>query len=541
MPAPYTKKTFGQLPAEMAARFGDREGLVFEDQRLSFAEMAARIDRAAKGLIAIGVQPGDKVGLWLLNQPEWMDLMFAIAKIGAVLVPINTRFRTNDLEYVLTQSDCAYLITHDRSGPVDYLQMVRETVALPAEGTAIADPRRPELRAVIIVSEATHVGTIAWTDVLSGGEPIDDAAIAARGAAVDPDDPAFIMYTSGTTGFPKGVVHTHNLLQLITFRAKHMEMTENDIILNYLPLFHLFGFSEGALMSMVSGAKQVLTATFDADECIRLAESEGATIMHGFETHLKWVVEAQERQQCDLSKLRTGIFAAGMQSAVPIFRRAMETFPTMRTVSGFGMSEVGVGVTFGALDDNLSRRLESSGGPIDGQEVRIVDPDTGADQPIDVPGELLVKTYGVMQGYYKKPAETAACYDDEGWFHTGDTASMRADGYIRFLGRYKDMLKVGGENVDPMETEGLLLDHPAVHQIAIVSLPDPQLAEVPVAFVEKTPGADITGDAIIDHCRGKLASFKIPRHVHFVEDWPMTASGKIRKVELRETAKELFL
>lgn len=541
MPAPYTKRTFGQLPADMAARFGPREGLVFEDRRLSFAEMAARVDRTAKGLIALGVQPGDKVGLWLLNQPEWMDLMFAVAKVGAVLVPINTRFRTNDLEYVLTQSDCAYLITHDKSGPVDYLEMVRETVDLPTEGTAINDPRRPELRAVITVSDATHAGTVAWASLLSGAESIEDAALSTRANAVDPDDPAFIMYTSGTTGFPKGVVHTHNLLRLIVFRARHMEMTEDDVILNYLPLFHLFGFSEGALMSMVTGAKQVLTATFDADECIRLAETEGATIMHGFETHLKWMVEAQERQQCDLSKLRTGIFAAGMQSAVPIFRRAMETFPTMRTVSGFGMSEVGVGVTFGALDDNLSRRLESSGGPIDGQEVRVVDPDTGADQPIDVPGELLVKTYGIMQGYYKKPEETAACYDDEGWFHTGDTASMRADGYIRFLGRYKDMLKVGGENVDPMETEGLLLDHPAVHQIAIVSLPDPQLAEVPVAFVEKTPGVEITGAAIIEHCRGKLASFKIPRHVHFVTDWPMTASGKIRKVELRETAKELFL
>jgi len=540
MPAPYIKKTFGSLPAEMAARFGAREGLVFEDQRLSFAEMSVRVDRAAKGLIAIGVQPGDKVGLWLLNQPEWMDLLFAIAKIGAVLVPINTRFRTLDLEYVLTQSDCAYLITHDRSGPVDYLEMVRETVDLPTAGTAIEDAKRPKLRGVIIVSEARHSGTIAWADLLTGAASIGDAALETRADAVDPDDPAFIMYTSGTTGFPKGVVHTHNLLRLIVFRAKHMEIDEYDIILNYLPLFHLFGFSEGALMSMVSGAKQVLTATFDADECIRLAESEGATIMHGFETHLKWMVEAQERQRCDLSKLRTGIFAAGMQSAVPIFRRAMETFPTMRTVSGFGMSEVGVGVTFGALDDNLSRRLESSGGPIDGQEVRIVDPDTGTDQPIDVPGELLVKTYGIMQGYYKKPEETAACYDDEGWFHTGDTASMRADGYIRFLGRYKDMLKIGGENVDPMETEGLLLDHPAVHQIAIVSLPDPQLTEVPVAFIEKVPGADVTEEAIINYCRGKVASFKIPRHVQFVEDWSMTASGKIRKIELRETAKEIF-
>ena len=541
MPEPYTKTTFGELPARMAARFSDREGLVFEDRRYSFAEMAARIDRAAKGLIAIGVLPGDKVGLWLLNQPEWMDLMFAVAKIGAVLVPINTRFRTRDLEYVLTQSDCAFLLCHDTSGPIDYLEMVREVVALPAEGTAINDPERPEMRAVITVSDNKHRGTIAWADLLVGADTVADDTLAARAADVNPDDPVFFMYTSGTTGFPKGAVHTHNLLRLIVFRAKRMAMSENDVILNYLPLFHLFGFSEGALMSMVSGAKQVLTASFDPDECIQLAARERATIMHGFETHLKEMVEAQQRHRGDLSSLRTGIFAAGMQSAVPIFRRALEAFPTMRTVSGFGMSEVGVGVTFGALDDDLSRRLESSGGPIDGHEVRIVDPDTGADQPVGIPGELLVRGYGIMQGYYKKPEETAKCYDADGWFHTGDTASMREDGYIRFLGRYKDMLKVGGENVDPMETEGMLLDHPAVHQVAIVSLPDPTLTEVPVAFVEKIPGADATNDDIIAYCRGKVASFKIPRHVQFVEDWPMTASGKIRKMNLRETAKELFL
>lgn len=541
MPAPYDSKTFGALPHEMAARFGAREALVFEGRRFTFADLSNSIDRVARGLMAIGVAPGDKVGLWLLNQPEWMDVMFAVAKIGAVLVPINTRFRTHDLDYLLSQSDCAWLITHDRSGPVDYLDMVRKEVALPAEGTRIDDPRRPMLRGVVTVSDERHAGTIAWPDLLAAAEEVDENRLAARAAAVDPDDPVFIMYTSGTTVFPKGVVHTHNLLRLIVFRARLMKLDERDVILNYLPLFHLFGFSEGALISMVSGAKQIVTATFDPDECIRLAEAEKATIMHGFETHLKAMVEAQERQRCDLSALRTGIFAAGMQNAVPIFRRALECFPTMRTVSGFGMSEVGVGVTFGALDDTLSQRTEASGRPIDGHEVRIVDPDTGRDQPAGVPGELLVRGYSLMQGYYKKPEETANCYDAEGWFHTGDTACMRDDGCIRFLGRYKDMLKVGGENVDPMETEGLLLEHPAVHQVAVVSLPDEKLAEVPVAFVQRIPDAELSEDEVIGFCRGKVASFKIPRHVHFVDDFPMTASGKIRKVELRETAKEIFL
>lgn len=540
MPKPYVPKTFGSLPETMAERFPDREALVFGDQRLTFSQVNDEIDRVARGFIAVGIKPGDKVALWLMNQPEWIFIMFALAKVGAIQVPVNTRFRTHDLSYLLKQSDCAFVITHDTSGPVDFLGMVREVLRVPDSGHWIEDPGFPKMRGVIVLSDQAQPGTIGWADVLAQSAAVPQRELRSHTDHPDPQDTAFIMYTSGTTGMPKGVMHSHNLLRLIEFRAAHMDMSENDIILNYLPLFHLFGYSEGALLSMLTGAKQILMATFDPDEAMRLVEAEKVTMMHGFETHLKDLVEAQARQQCDTSSLTKGIFAAGMQSATPIFKKAFATFPTLRPITGFGMSEVGVGVTLGALDDNLSQRAESSGGTMDDHEVRIVDPESGDDQPVGVPGELLVKGYSVMRGYYNKPEETAKCFDADGWFHTGDTACWRDDGYIRFLGRYKDMLKVGGENVDPMEVEGLLLEHSDVHQIAVVALPDARLGEVPVAFIQRVSRSDATETAIIDYCRGKVASFKIPRHVMFVDEFPMTSSGKIRKVELREIAAKEF-
>ena len=534
----YPKKTFGSLPAIMAERFGDRESLVFEDHRESFEAFSAQVDRVARGLIALGIQPGDHVALWLLNRPEWLYLMFALAKVGAVQVPVNTRFRTGDLEYLLQQSESAFLITHDRSGPVDYLGMVRQVVDLSETGAAVADPSFPRLRSVVILGEGEHAGTIAFEALLAGADSVGASELARRADSVDPDAPVFIMYTSGTTGFPKGVVHTHRLLHMIEERAFRMAITHNDVILNYLPLFHLFGYSEGALMSLLTGAKHVVTETFDPDLCLRLIEEEQATIIHGFETHFKDLTEAQERQGRDVSTLRTGVLAAGMQSAVPIVERAAAAFPSARFVTGYGMSEMGAGTLIGSLDDDVAHRAETSGFPAPGCSFRIADPETGAEQPVGVPGEMLFKGPSLMQGYYKKPEETAASFDADGWFHTGDTGMWCEDGCIRFLGRYKDMLKVGGENVDPMEVEALLLQHADVQQVAVVSYPDARLTEVPVAFVQRAKGSEIEASAVIEYCRGKVASFKIPRHVLFIDEFPMTASGKIRKVELRNEALE---
>jgi len=533
----YAKKTFGSLVDAMATRFGAREALLFEDERYTFEGVRERVDEVARALIALGVKPGDHVAVWLMNRPEWIFIMFALARIGAVQVPVNTRFRTHDLAYLLKQSDARYLIAHDVSGPVDFLAMIRETVALPATGTRVEDANYPELRQVIILGRAGHPGCVEWNAMLDLAPRIAADELAARVDAVDPDHPVFIMYTSGTTGFPKGVMHNHVMLRLVEERAFRLAITECDTILNYLPLFHLFSYSEGALTSMLTGARQILTETFDPGRALELVERERVTIMHGFETHLKDLSDAQERVRRDLSSLRTGLFACGMQSGVPICRRAAEVLAPMVTVTGYGMSEMGAGTLVGSLGDSVEQRAESSGYIAPGYECRIVDPDSGDEQPIGVAGEIVFKGYGMMLGYYKKPVETAASYDNDGWFRTGDMGVRRADGYVRFLGRYKDMLKVGGENVDPMEIEGLLLSVPGVRQAAVVGLPDARLTEVPVAFVQRQAGASLSAEDVIAHCRGKVASFKVPRHVLFIDAFPMTASGKIRKVELRETAR----
>lgn len=536
----YAKRKFGDLADDAAMRYGAREALVFQDERYSFAELASEIDQAAKGLMAQGVERGDHVALWLNNCSEWIFLCFALAKIGAVLVPLNTRFRTHDLAYVLRQSDSTMLITHDRSGPIDYLGMVREVVDLPPTGHVIRDPKFPALRRLVILGDVEAGDIAPWTEVKRSGRKVGDAELAARAASVDPDDPVFIMYTSGTTGFPKGVVHGHKLIRNVEERGFRMAITPNDIILNYLPLFHAFGYSEGALMSVITGAKQVLTAMFDPDECLDLVAREKVTVMHGFEAHMKGLTEAQERNARDIGSLRTGLFAAGMHSATPILRRGAKVLAPLKSISGFGMTETWIGVGLGSLDDGETQRCESSGSVGLGYEARIVDLETGADQPPGTPGELLVKGYSLMLGYYKKPEETAAAHDADGWFHTGDLAVWLDDGRMRFLGRHRDMLKVGGENVDPMEVEGLLLEHPEIHQIAIVGFPDERLSEIPVAFVQCIPGAVLDAEAVMDFCRGKVASFKIPCQVVFVDDFPMTASGKIRKVDLRKDAKRLL-
>jgi fatty-acyl-CoA synthase len=534
------QRRFGDLADDIAARLPDREGLVFGPSRYTFSEVAAHIDEAARRLIAAGVKHGEHVALWLNNSDDWIFISFAVQKIGAVLVPINTRFRTRDLSYVLAQSDSCFLITHDRSGPVDYAAMVCEAVALPASGDSVRDPRYPLLRRVILLGQSPQAGTVDWTSLAKPAREISADHLAARARGVDSAATAFIMYTSGTTGFPKGVVRTHELIRNVEERAFRMAITPNDTILNYLPLFHAFGLSEGAWMSMITGARQIVTRGFDPEESLDLIERERVTIIHGFEAHMKSLTEAQEARPRNLSSLRTGIFAAGMLSATPVVRRGMQALAPLKNLSGFGMTEVWLGVALSSLDDDEAHRCEASGWPGLGYELRIVDDASGDVLGPGVVGELHVRGWAVMKEYYKKPAETAAAFTKDGWFRTGDAAMWLSDGYLRFLGRYKDMLKVGGENVDPMETEGLLLEHPYVQQVAVVGLSDERLGEVAVAYVERRAGTTIDAEDVLSHCRGKIASFKLPRHVVFVDAFPMTESGKIRKADLREDARKRF-
>ncbi len=534
----FEKRTLGGLLDDAARRYGPREALTFEGQRWTFQELQEQVDRTARALIHLGVRPGDKMSLWMPNRPEWLYILFAAAKIGAVLVPINTRFRTNDLEYVVRQSDSSTLIIQSRSGPVDYLAMVEEVCPeLNWDSSdALAPAGFPKLRRVVALGDEKRKGIWDWDDVLAAADEVSDDEMARRHAGVDPDDTALLMYTSGTTGFPKGVMHNHNIQRTLIDGGNRMGMTARDVILMYLPLFHCFGLYEGPIMSLVSGARMVLMPLFDAGEALRLIEEEQCTVLNGFDTHFFDIINHPQCAATDKSSLRTVLFAAGMASSEPVARRTQRML--CPTITAWGMTEVGVGGTRSFLDSPEDDRCQASGHPLPGYEFKVIDPETGETQPPDALGELCVRGYALMQGYYRKPEETAQAVDAGGWLHTGDVATIRDDDRVRFFGRYKDMLKVGGENVDPMEVEAFLMEHPAVNRVQVIGVPDPRLSEVACACVVTEPGQAVTLEDVDAYCRGKLASFKIPRYLMLMDDYPMTSSGKVQKYLLRDMAQE---
>lgn len=532
----YPKKCIGSLVDDLARQMGSKTGLSFNGRKYTFAEMADHVDRAARALMSLGIQQGDHVAVWLNNSPDWLFLQYAISKIGAIIVPLNTRFRSHDIDYVLRQSDSKLLITHDVSGPIDYLALLNEAVKMPGNGTDIKDPDFPSLEKVVILSDTKHPGTILWRDAKEAGKSINESELKERSEHVEPDDVTIILYTSGSTGFPKGVMHSHNIIRAMEERAYRLNITSKDVIINYMPLFHAFGLSEGSLMSMLTGSMQVLTENFIPDEALDLIEREKVTIMHGFDIQIKMLIDAQEKKPRRTESLRFGWLPAGPSNVTPVARKAKDVFPTWKSLTGFGMTEIWTGACISALDDTEEQRFEASATPAMTSEVRVADPQTNEPLPAGVEGEIQIRGLTVTRGYYNKPKETKETFTEDGWLKSGDLGYFREDGHLRFVGRLKDMLKVGGENVDPMEVEGYILGLDGVQQISVVGVYDPRLGEVPIAYIQKKDNSSITKENIIEFCRNKLASYKIPKHIVFVDEYPMTASGKIRKVDLRQDA-----
>lgn len=531
-------QTLGELIDEAAVRFGPAPCLGFEGRWESFAETWEATDRVARGLVALGVKPGDKVALWMTNRPEWIHVMYALAKIGAIMVPVNTRFRTTDLDYILRQSDTSTLITMDESGPIRYLDMTLELCpelkSHPRDQAPVMH-EFPELRRVISLGEQRAAGVWSWEEMLAAGEGSAPEIIRERQAAVRPGDTLYIMYTSGTTGFPKGAEQSHAVIRNARATADSMAMTPDDCTVMFLPLFHAFGFFEGALLTFVCGARMVLTEAFNPAEILRIIERERGSVIHGFDTHWQDLIDEPTRAERDLSSLRTGILACGAPSSVAVAERAQDAL--CPTITGYGMTEIMPGALLGVFGDTRDHSVRTSGRPSKDYEFRVIDAETGRDQPDGTPGEMIVRGYAVMKGYYKKPEETARDIDADGWFHTGDMGVREPDGYFRFLGRYKEMLKVGGENVDPMEVEAYFLGHPAVSKIQIIGVPDGRLSEIPIGFVILRPGHVVTEDNLRHFARGHIASYKIPRHFFFVDEFPMTSSGKVKRFELRHIAR----
>ncbi len=534
----YRKRTLGGILDEAAQRWGEREAFSFNGQRWTYAAFHAETNRLAKGLIALGVQPGEHVAVWMTNRPEWLFIMFGIAKVGACIVPLNTRYRTDDVAYTLTQSRSRTLISLDRSGPVDYQSMLADAMPnITQTPTRLVIENYPDLERLVILGEVSLPHATSWTALLALGEGVSDATLSARAAAVDPDGLMMLAYTSGTTGHPKGVMHSHRPIRNTHERSQIMGYTQYDVHMNYLPLFHIYAFSEIVMMSVLCGSRHVMMDAFDAERALDLAAQENATVLHGFEAHWLDLLTAQARQARTLN-VRIGTLPSGVESTIPIAERVQDVF--CPTISGFGMSESWAYVSVNNPLHTREQRVQASGYPMNDYEFRVVNVDTGHEQPVDEAGELWVRGYAVMRGYWEKPEATLEALDAQGWLHTGDMARLRGDGHLVFLGRYKDMLKVGGENVSPAEVEAYLRKMPEIMDAAVVAYPDPRLAEVPVAFVILKAGQQVSAEELVARMKGKVASYKIPRHIVFTDSYPMTSSGKIRKVELRAQARTLL-
>lgn len=525
----------GDLPSRAAQNWGEREALVYGERRWTFRALDEEVERCAWALMHAGFGPGDKVGLWFTNRPEYIFLLFAIARIGAIAVPLNTRYRSLDIAYCLGQSECNGLIYVEKSGPVDYGEILSSVLAdaVALDGGGLRSKAFPELRRLIAIDDRR----LAFADTLAGltaaAGPVDRAAIAGRANAVAVGDLAMIVYTSGTTGNAKGAMLTHAGVRLCVVRSVIWGTTFKDVQMHYLPLFHLYAIGFVTVPSVALGASQVLMETFEAEEVLDLVEKEKATIIHGFDPHYRDMLESQMKRARDVSSLRMGSFPSGPDNCIAIVRTANAEFCPI--YPSFGMTETWGGITAGFMDSTVEQRSEASGFPVPGVEVRIVDPETGKPQPPGELGEIQVRSFSLMKGYYRMPEETAAALRDDGFLHTGDAGYLREDGYLRFTGRYKDMLKVGGENVAPAEIEALLLELPGVADVSVVGYPDERLNEVAAAFVIAAAGGPpVDAAAVHRHCYGRVASFKIPRHVFIVESFPMTPSGKVQKVKLRE-------
>lgn len=533
----FPKQTLGGLPGRAAERWGERPAIVHDGRRWSHAELDREVDRTARALIGAGVREREHVAIWLTNRPEFLFLYYAIIKVGAVAVPLNTRLRSADAAVMLEDCDAATLVMMPRSGPVDYAAIIREVLGPPAADGIHSSPLA-RLRRIILTAPGEVPGALGWDPFLALADGVASSELERRAAAVDPDALATIWYTSGTTARPKGVMLSHRSIRLGAERSAVMGVSAADVYLNYLPLFHSYGLGFVALHSILRGASQVLMERFDGDEAVRLIAEERVTTVHGFDTHFRAMIDARHRHpELDLTSLRVANLAAGPDVVVDTALAAnRELCPT---VSAYGMSETATAVAVTFLDGSVDQRVRGSGYPLPGVELRIVDPDTGADLPAEETGEILVRYYGLMLGYYGQPEATREALDDDGWLHTGDMGLMRADGHLRFLGRYKDMLKVGGENVSPAEIEHLLRQMSAVRDVAVVGCPDPRLQEVPAAFLVTAPGIEITIREVEEFCRGKLASFKVPRRVVVVGELPMTSAGKVLKRVLRESLAAL--
>jgi fatty-acyl-CoA synthase len=538
----HTELTIGQYFEKIVAAQPDHDFVVYPDRdlRWTYGEFDKRVDQMAKGFRAIGIAKGDKVGVWARNVPDWLTLAFATAKIGAVMVTVNPVYKAHELAYVIKQSDMKAIAIIDAFRDVDYVQIIRELVpeSMTQERGRLNSTEFPELKSLIYMGPEKHRGFYNVPELLVLGEHGDDAELAAITASLHADDVINMQYTSGTTGFPKGVMLTsRNILNNGFYIGERQTFTPSDRVCLPVPYFHCFGIVLGVLAVLTHGATIVGVEQFDPLLVLAAVQKEKATALYGVPTMFIAELAHPMFDMFDLTSMRTGIMA-GSPCPVETMRQVIDKMHASEMTICYGLTETSPVFTQTTTDDTLERKCETVGRKHDQVEVRVVDPEIGEDCPVGVPGELLCRGYNVMKGYYKMPEATAAAIDADGWLHSGDIGTVDEDGYYRITGRIKDMIIRGGENIYPREIEEFLYTMPGIEDAQVVGVPDPKYGEVVGAFVRLKAGADLTEGDVQEFCRARMARYKAPKYVFFVDAFPMTASGKIQKYKLRDMAAE---
>jgi len=540
-------KTIGDMLDEIAQTYPDNDCIVSMHQgiRMSYKEFKEEADRVARGLMALGIKKGDRVGIWSTNNVEWVLIQFATAKIGAILVNINPAYRTTELEYAMKQSELNTLILIESFKSSDYIKMVYEVEPSIKESRPgeINSDKLPNLKNVICLSDNDHPGMFKWKDLLSLASKVDKSDLANAQKELEFDDAINIQYTSGTTGFPKGVTLSHfNILNNAYFIGERMKFTDKDRLCIPVPFYHCFGMVLANLACVTHGATMVLpNEYFDAESVLKTVEKERCTALHGVPTMFIAELEHPDFNKYDLTSLRTGIMA-GSPCPIEVMKRVNNEMHMGEITIAYGLTEASPVITQTLADDTLEHRTETVGTPLPFVEVKIIDPQTGKIVPVGEQGELCTRGYHVMKYYYNNPEATKEAIDENGWLHSGDLATMDKDGYFKITGRIKDMIIRGGENIYPREIEEFLYTHPKIADVQVIGVPDRKYGEEVCAWIKLKEGESATAEEIIEFCKGKIAHYKVPRYIKFVDSFPMTITGKIRKVEMREiSTRELGL
>ena len=516
---PLLEETIPQNLARTISTHGERDALVSVEQglRYSYAEFADEVDRVARGLMAMGLAKGDRVGIWSPNYSEWVMVQYATARIGAILVTINPAYRSSELEYVLNQSGTSALVAAESFLTSDYRSMIEEVWDL------------------VPTNRVIYLHTTDWDDLLEAAAAVSQAELERRSAGLDPDDAINIQYTSGTTGFPKGATLSHrNILNNGYFIGEACKYTAHDRVCIPVPFYHCFGMVLGNLACTTHGSAMVIPAAgFDAAATLHACARERCTSLYGVPTMFIAELSEPSLDSYDLSSLRTGIMA-GSPCPIEVMRQVVDQMHMTEVTIAYGMTETSPVSTQTSASDPLEKRVTTVGRVHPHVEIRIVDPETGQTVPRGTSGEFQTRGYSVMLGYWNDEARTAEAIDPEGWMHTGDLAVMDDDGYVNIVGRIKDMIIRGGENVYPREVEEFLYTHPDVVEVQVIGVPDVRYGEEIMAWIQLRDGADTTSEDIKDFCRGTIAHYKVPRYIKFTDSFPMTITGKIQKFKMRD-------